>query len=161
GDAGRAVLVEMLPRISNEKLVLLDALVRGGAPASSVDALIAVLSEGGPESVLAATLLGRLKAKQAVPALLKALEDPGSVGRRELLTTLGELGDGSVSDVVARDLYHDLPEIRAAAAAALARTGTGEQAGALDALKSDYYRRVREAATLALSKAATAAEGQR
>ncbi|MFY0577214.1 HEAT repeat domain-containing protein [Cystobacter fuscus] len=161
GEAGQAVLVELLPKISNEKLVLLDALTHTGAPPSAVEALNTVVSEGGPESVLAATLLGRLKAKQAVPVLVKALEDPTSVGRRELLTALGEVGDGAVAEVVARDLYHDLPEIRAAAAAALARTGTGEQAGALDALKGDYYRRVREAATLALSKAATAAEGSR
>jgi HEAT repeat protein len=161
GEAGQSVLVELLPKISNEKLVLLDALTRTGAPASAVEALNTVVSEGGPESVLAATLLGRLKAKQAMPVLVKALEDPTSVGRRELLTALGEMGDGSVSEVVARDLYHDLPEIRAAAAAALSRTGTGDQAGALDALKSDYYRRVREAATFALSKTASAAEGTR
>jgi len=161
GEAGRSALVELLPQINGEKLVVLDALVKTGAPASAAGELQKVVSEGGPEVVLAATLLGRMKAKEAVPTLVKALEEPSGVGRRELLTALGELGDTSAAEVVARDLYHDLPEIRAAAAGALTRMGTGAQADALDALKSDYYRRVREAAVTALVKTTTAAEGAR
>ncbi|WNG47531.1 HEAT repeat domain-containing protein [Archangium minus] len=161
GEAGQSALVELLPQISGEKLVLLDALSKTGAPASAVEVLQKIVPEGGPESVLATSLLGRMKAKGAVPTLVKALEDPTSVGRRELLTALGEIGDNSAAEVVARDLYHDLPEIRAAAAGALARMGTGAQADALDALKSDYYRRVREAAVTALAKTTTAAEGAR
>jgi HEAT repeat protein len=161
GEVGQSALVEFLPRISNEKLVLIEALSRTGAPASAVEPLRKVVTEGGPEAVLAASLLGRMKAKEAVPTLIKVLEDPTSVGRREMLTALGELGDSSAAEVVARDLYHDLPEIRAAAAGALARMGTGSQADALDALKSDYYRRVREAAVTALAKTTTAAEGTR
>ncbi|KFA91860.1 HEAT repeat domain-containing protein [Archangium violaceum] len=161
GEAGRSALVELLPQIHGEKLVVLDALVKTGAPASAVGELQKVVSEGGPEVVLAATLLGRLKAKEAVPTLVKALEEPSGVGRRELLTALGELGDTTAAEVVARDLYHDLPEIRAAAAGALTKMGTGAQADALDALKSDYYRRVREAAVTALAKTTTAAEGAR
>ncbi|HEX8824995.1 MAG TPA: HEAT repeat domain-containing protein [Archangium sp.] len=161
GEAGQAALMEFLPQITGEKLVLIDALSRTGAPASAVEPLRKVVTEGGPEAVLAATMLGRMKAKEAVPTLIKALEDPTSVGRREMLTALGELGDSSAAEVVARDLYHDLPEIRAAAAAALARMGTGAQGDALDALKGDYYRRVREAAVTALAKTTTAAEGTR
>ncbi|HEX5745341.1 MAG TPA: HEAT repeat domain-containing protein [Archangium sp.] len=159
GEAGRSALVELLPQIHGEKLVVLDALVKAGAPASAAGELQKVVSDGGPEVVLAATLLGRLKAKEAVPTLVKALEEPSGVGRRELLTALGEIGDTSAAEVVARDLYHDLPEIRAAAAGALTKMGTGAQADALDALKSDYYRRVREAAVTALAKTTTAAEG--
>ena len=161
GEAGQSALVELLPRISGEKLVVLDALSRYGAPASSVDALRKVVDEGGPEAVLASSLLGRMKAKDAVPTLVKTLEDPTSLGRREMLTALGEIGDSAAAEVVARDLYHDLPEIRAAAATALARMGTGAQADALDALKSDYYRRVRDAAVTALAKTTTATEGAR
>ncbi len=161
GEAGRSALVELLPQINSEKLVVLDALVKTGAPASAAGMLQKVVSEGGPEVVLAATLLGRMKAKEAVPTLVKALEEPSGVGRRELLTAVGEIGDTTAAAVVARDLYHDLPEIRAAAAGALTRMGTGAQADALDALKSDYYRRVREAAVAALAKTTTAAEGTR
>lgn len=161
GEAGRSALLELLPQINGEKLVVLDALLKTGTPASAAGELQKVVSEGGPELVLAATLLGRMKAKEAGPTLVKALEDPSGVGRRELLTALGELGDTAAAEVVARDLYHDMPEVRAAAAGALTKMGTGAQADALDALKSDYYRRVREAAVTALAKTTTAAEGAR
>jgi hypothetical protein len=161
GEAGKEALVELLPQLSGEKLLLLDALHRYGAPASAVEPLRKVVTEGGSESVLAASLLGQLKAKAAVPTLLKSLEDPTSPGRRELLIALGEIGDSAAEEVVARELYNDVPEIRVAAATALARIGTGAQAEALDALKSDYYRRVREAAVTALEKTATSVEGAR
>jgi cellulose synthase operon protein C len=161
GEAGQAALVSLLPQFTSEKLVLLDALNRFGAPASASPALQEVVRGGGAEAVLAASILGRLQAKDAVETLMKALEDPAGVARREVLLALGEIGDSRAAETVARDLYHDQPEIRAAAATALQRVGTSAQAEALDALKSDYYRRVREAASAALSKGGTAGEGAR
>ncbi|WP_224363223.1 HEAT repeat domain-containing protein [Hyalangium versicolor] len=159
GEAGQNALVSLLPQFSSEKLVLLDALDQFGAPASASQALQAVVHDGGAEAVLAASILGRLKAKDAVDTLLKALEDPASVARREVLLALGEIGDTKAAEAVARDLYHDLPEVRVAAVTALKKIGTNAQAEALDALKSDYYRRVREAVSAALSKTGTVAEG--
>jgi cellulose synthase operon protein C len=161
GEGGQSVLVSMLPQLSSEKLLLLDALNQFGAPASASEAVQAVLREGGAEAVLAASILGRLKAKDAVPMLTKVLDDPASVARREVILALGEIGDTQAAEVVARDLYHDLPEVRAAAASALQKIGTPAQVEALDALKSDYYRRVREAAGAALAKNGTVAEGAR
>jgi HEAT repeat protein len=161
GEAGQNALVSLLPQFSSEKLVLLDALNQFGAPASASEALQVVVREGGAEAVLAASVLGRLKAKDAVPTLTKVLNDHASVARREVLLALGEIGDTQAAEVVARDLYHDLPEVRAAAAMALQKIGTSAQAESLDALKSDYYRRVREAASAALAKNGTVAEGAR
>jgi HEAT repeat protein len=161
GEAGQNALVSLLPQFSSEKLVLLDALDRFGAPASASAALQTVVREGGAEAALAANILGELKAKDAVDTLIKALGDPASVARREVLLALGEIGDTRAAEAVARDLYHDLPDVRAAAATALQRIGTPAQAEALDALKSDYYRRVRDAASAALAKNGTAAEGAR
>jgi HEAT repeat protein len=161
GEAGQNALVSLLPQFSSEKLLLLDALERSGAPASASAALQTVVREGGAEAVLAAGILARLQAKDAVDTLIKALDDPSSVARREVLLALGQLGDTRAAEVVARDLYHDLPEIRAAAATALKRIGTSAQGEALDALKSDYYRRVRDAASAALEKTGTVAEGAR
>ncbi|MDY7231085.1 HEAT repeat domain-containing protein [Hyalangium rubrum] len=161
GEAGQLALVALLPQFSSEKLVLLDALDRFGAPASASEALRTVVGEGGAEAALAANVLGRLKARDAVDTLLKALGEPASVARREVLLALGEIGDTKAAEAVARDLYHDLPDIRAAAATALSRIGTASQTEALDALKSDYYRRVREAAGAALAKSGTATEGAR
>jgi HEAT repeat protein len=152
GEAGQSALVAMLPQFTSDKLILLEALAATGAPASASGALQAVVREGGAEAALAAGILGRMKAQDAVPTLMKSLDDPTSVARRDVLLALGEMGDKQAADVVARDLFHDLPEVRSAAATALTRIGTPSQTEALEALKSDYYRRVRDAATEALGK---------
>ncbi len=151
-DEGKRAVAALLPRLGGERMRLLDALREHGALPGSADALIAVLRDGGAEAVSAAQLLGALKAKQAAPELIKNLEDPNAVGRRELLLALGQLGDPEGAEVVGRDLYHDSPEVRAAAAEALAGMGSGAQAQPLDALKGDYYRRVRENAGATLAK---------
>ncbi|NMO22459.1 HEAT repeat domain-containing protein [Pyxidicoccus fallax] len=162
GDAGQAALVEMMPKMGSEKLLALDALTRGsGVPVSASAALQAVVSEGGAEAALAASLLGRMGAKDAVPTLIKALDESNSVARRDVLLALGAIGDAQAAEAVARDLYHDLPEVRAAAASALRKIGTPAQAESLDALKGDYFRTVRESAGAALTKDGTAAEGAR
>lgn len=162
GEAGQAALVEVLPKMGSEKLLVLDALTRGsGVPASASETLQTVVREGGPEAALAAELLGRMQAKDAVPTLIKALDEPNSVARRNVLLALGAIGDTQAAEVVARDLFHDLPEIRAAAALALKKIGTPAQAESLAALKGDYFRSVRESAGAALTKDGTAAEGAR
>ncbi|HEX8702267.1 MAG TPA: HEAT repeat domain-containing protein [Myxococcaceae bacterium] len=161
GEAGQTALVSLLPQFSSEKLVLLDALDRFGAPASASAELQTVVRDGGAEAALAANILGRIKARDAVDTLIKALSDHASVARREVLLALGELGDTKAAEAVADNLYHDLPDVRTAAATALTKIGTSAQAEPLDALKSDYYRRVREAASAALAKGGTAAEGAR
>ncbi|MCP3103938.1 HEAT repeat domain-containing protein [Myxococcus sp. K15C18031901] len=162
GEAGQAALMEMLPKMGSEKIIVLDALSKGsGVPAGASEALQVVVREGGAEAALAAGLLGRLRAKDAIPTLVKALDETNSVARRDVLLALGELGDAQSADAVARDLFHDLPEVRAAAATALRKMGVGNHAESLDALKSDYFRSVREAAGAALAKEGTASEGAR
>ncbi|NOJ95871.1 HEAT repeat domain-containing protein [Corallococcus coralloides] len=162
GEAGQLALVASLPKMGGEKLVVLDALTRVGAPpASASEALQGVVKEGGAEAALAAQLLGRMGAKDAVPTLLKALDDSNSVARRDVLLALGAMGDAKSAEVVGRDLYHDLPEIRAAAATALRKMNTGAEAEPLDALKGDYFREVRVAAGASLTKEGTAAGGAR
>ncbi|WP_375744992.1 HEAT repeat domain-containing protein [Corallococcus interemptor] len=162
GEAGQLALVESLPKMGSEKLVVLDALTRvGPPPASASEALQVVVKEGGAEAALAAQLLGRMGAKGAVPTLLKALDDSNSVARRDVLLALGAMGDAKSAEVVGRDLYHDLPEIRAAAATALRKMNTGAEAEPLDALKGDYFREVRVAAGASPTKEGTAAGGAR
>ncbi|MFY2563388.1 HEAT repeat domain-containing protein [Corallococcus terminator] len=162
GTEGQAALVALLPKMGGEKLLVLDALTRGsGVPASASEVLQTVVKEGGPEAALAAGLLGRLKSKDAVPTLIKALDETNSVARRDVLLALGTIGDAQAAEVVSRDLFHDLPEIRSAAATALKRMEATNQGESLDALKSDYFRTVRDAAGAALEKGGTAAEGAR
>ncbi|ATB48154.1 HEAT repeat domain-containing protein [Corallococcus macrosporus] len=162
GEAGQAALIELLPKMGSEKLLALDALTRGsGVPASASAPLQAVVREGGPEAALAAALLGRLQAKDAVPTLVKALDEPNSVARRDVLLALGSIGDAQAADAVAKDLFHDMPEIRAAAASSLRKLGSAAHADPLEALKGDYFRTVREAAGAAPLSESTASEGAR
>ncbi|MFY1828291.1 HEAT repeat domain-containing protein [Myxococcus fulvus] len=162
GEVGQVALLEALPKMGGEKLLVLDALAKGpGVPTSASTVLQGVVKEGGPEAALAAVVLARIQAKDAVPTLVKALDETNSVARRDVLLALGTLGDVQAADVVARDLFHDLPEIRAAAATSLKRMGATTHSEFLDALKSDYFRTVRDAAGAALAKGGTASEGAR
>ena len=152
GEAGQAAILDVLPKRA-EKLKLLESLRGSGVSAAAgAPVLVPLLKEGGPEAVLIAGLLGDMKARDATGALMKYLEDPNAVGRRDVLLALGRIGDSKASEVVARDLNHDSPEVRAAAAEALASLGTVGQLESLDALKGDYYRRVRLSAEQALAR---------
>jgi HEAT repeat protein len=66
-----------------------------------------------------------------------------------------------VSEAVARDLYSDSALVRAAAAVALMQMKSTTQLEAIDALKGDYDRRVREAATSAHEALSQATGGKR
>jgi HEAT repeat protein len=114
--------------------------------------LVQLVKEGDAEAGTAALMLGRIKAPDAVEPLLKALADPTFVARREVLLALGMLGDPKALEAVGKDLYSDRPEVRAAAAEALQALGRSTYGDALLALKVDYYRKVREAAMLALGQ---------
>jgi HEAT repeat protein len=106
-----------------------------------------------------ARLLGEARAKDAAQPLLKYLGDPAAMGRREAVIALGRIGELSAVDLLAKDLCHESPELRAAALEALtslagAQDGKGKSAlaphaAALDALKGDYHLRVRELAAAA------------
>ncbi|HZN95825.1 MAG TPA: HEAT repeat domain-containing protein [Myxococcales bacterium] len=152
GAAGQAPILELIPKLAGDKVRLVEALRASGTTQAAVPALIALVNEGGPEAADASALLGGLKAKEAVGPLLRYLADPSAVGRREAVLALGQIGDRSAADEVAKDLSHDSPEIRAAAAEALATLGSAGHQEALDALKGDYYRRVRASAEKALAR---------
>jgi HEAT repeat protein len=95
-----------------------------------------------------------------VDPLLKALADPSSVARREILLALGQLKDPRAADAVGKDLYGESPDVRAAAAEALQSLGPPPKPyqDALLALKVDYYLNVREAALKALGQKPEKAE---
>lgn len=164
GSEGQAALLEVLPKLPGDAVRFVEALERSGAGEAAIEPLKVLVAEGGPGAVGAARMLGELRAKGAVEALVKYLEDPTGVARREVLVALGRIGDLRALEPMGRELYHDSPEIRAAAAEGLglfARSAPGEAVAALrggphldalDALKSDYYRRVREAAATALEQ---------
>src|SRR5262249_41373660 len=140
GDEGKTALVEVLKEPGSGLTFLLEALEECGAPSSSAPVLITLVRQGGPESVLAARLLGKLRVKEGTDVLLEALKDPATVCRREVLWALGQIGDKGASLEVGKDLLHESPEVRAAAAQALGSIGLPAQKKLLEALTYDYYR---------------------
>jgi hypothetical protein len=153
-DPGISALLAALPKVVGERSRLLQSLAALPLPPTASASLAQIAQGGGPDSSLAVELLGKMGAKDAVPSLLKILDDPTAVARCPALHALGELGEVSVADAVAKDLFSDSPEVRAAAAAALARVGGPAQVETLLALRGDYYLQVRQSAERALSKLA-------
>jgi HEAT repeat protein len=161
GEAGALAVLEALGDARADRLRLLEALQHHKLPESAGERMVQLVAGGGAEASFAAQILGDLKAKEAVPALVKYLEDPSGVARREVLVALGRIGDPRAAPAVARDLWHDSAEMRAAAAEALASMGGAAQMEALEALRADYYRRVRDRAELAIAKITAAASEAR
>ena len=147
GEAGQMTLLSTLTQLSGDRSRLLEPFKTIVPAKSASSTLMSLVKEGGAEAGTAAQLLGEMGATDAIDALLKTLEDPTCVVRREVLTSLGKLKDRKAAPMVGKDLYSDSADVRAAAAEALATLGAGEHADALDALKGDYYRKVREAAS--------------
>ena len=152
GEPGQAMLLETLAQLTGDRSRLLEPLKEATLGKAAVPTLLQLVKEGDAEAGTAALMLGRIKAPEAVDPLLKALADPTNVARREILLALGMLKDPKALDVVGKDLYSHRPDVRAAAAEALQSLGRGSYGDALLALKVDYYRKVRDAAMLALGQ---------
>lgn len=158
GPEGQRVVLTALSELAGDRSRLLDAL-RGSAPPREAAApLIALVREGGGEAGQAALLLADMRATEAVPTLIAVLNDPTSVARRDVLVALGRIRDARAVDPVARDLFSDSAEVRSAATEALALLGAGQNLESIDALKGDYYLRVRESATATMNRLAPAPE---
>jgi HEAT repeat protein len=155
----KAVLADLTVQRTGS-LELLEALQQARLDESAVERLGPFLSSGAAESALAAQLLGKSGAKSAVPALIKYLEDPVAPGRRQALVALGQIADPRAAEAIAPDLYHDSPEIRSAAAEALGRTGAASEMAMLEALRGDYYAKVRRAAHGAIEKLHSVSEAR-
>ena len=122
-----------MPQLSGEKLVLLDALSRSAAPASATELLRdgdRGWPRGGAGHRAARAHKGPRTRCPPCSRRWRIPHRPWAAARAA--TALGDIGEGSAAEVVARDLYHDLPEIRAAAAGALARMNTGVGTEALE-----------------------------
>lgn len=152
GEPGQRMLLETLSQLTGDRSRLLEPLKDATLGKAAVPTLLTLVKDGDAEAGTAALMLGRIKAPEAVDPLLKALGDPTTVARRDILLALGMLKDPKALDTVAKDLYSDRADVRAAAAEALQSLGRGAHADALLALKVDYYRKVREAAMLALGQ---------
>jgi HEAT repeat protein len=153
GEAGRQGLLDLAGAAAGSGPVqpFLSALIQEGPPPDGVPALEALLRRGGPEAAAAAHLLGQLRATSSVPLLLAALQDPSSPAHRDALWALGQIGSREATSAVGKELFHESPEVRAAAAQALSRIENQEQRSVLTALTHDYFLAVREQAKAALA----------
>jgi len=149
GPEGREALLSVLGSGPHDRMPVLEALRSHPLPKGAVQALLPLLLETPAEAGLAATLLAGQRTPEVVEALRRALEDPTRLPRRELVQALGRAGGAPEAPLLARELFHDSPDVRAAAAEALGRVGGREHVAELTALEQDYYRRVREAAVAA------------
>lgn len=152
GEPGQLMILDVLGQLTGDRSRLLEPLRELTLPKAAVPTLLQLVKEGGAEAGPAALLVGRIGANEALEPLLKELDDPSAVARREILLGVGMLKDARAIDTVAKDLYSESADVRAAAAEALATLGPGRHADALLALKVDYYRKVRESAQTALAK---------
>jgi HEAT repeat protein len=146
------MIVQRLQEADADGLTLLSALEPSSQPAAPIQPLIDRLEKGGVEALLAARMLGNLKAKEGSPALLKSLERGEQLARREVLIALGKIADRGAAGAAMVYLYDEIPEVRAAAATALGSLGDHSHLEPLEALKGDFYRLVRESARGALSQ---------
>ncbi len=147
GEAGQTTLLATLAQLTGDRTRLLEPFKTVVPGKVAIPTLLQLVKEGGAEAGTAALLLGEMAAVEAVDPLLKTLEDPTCVVRREVIAALGRLKDPRAAAMVGKDLYNDSADVRAASAEALASLGAGDHGDALDALKGDYYRKVREAAS--------------
>ena len=152
GTKGASVLLRALgePGLDAEWCsALAGALGEAGLP-EAVPALAGRL--GGPCGVAAAEALGRIASPAAATPLAEALMRPEAIGRLEMVEALGQIGGSAGAVALSRELTSDRPQVRAAAARALALLRYEPASPRLEALRSDYYGRVRRAAVEALAK---------
>lgn len=161
GPGGQRVVLRAVTELAGDRSRLLDALRSSTPPADAAASLVALVGEGGSEAGLAALLLADMHHVAAVPQLIEVLGDPTAVARRDVLLALGRLKDDRAADAVARDLYSDSAEVRAAAVEALGALRASQHLEAIDALKGDYYWRVRESASRAVNLLGDSAGGKR
>jgi len=109
----------------------MDALGSEGSD-EVVEALVAVLGEGGPMARRSAiNALSRLKSPRAAEAIIGSFEDEQDPQVRQLiLGALGQMNDKRAIPVLRKAMESDDPQVRAVALNALARMG--------DALDNDY-----------------------
>lgn len=118
--------------------------------AEAVPALAALLD--GRDPAPAAIALARLASPAGAAPLVVYLERSGTRALAEAIDALALLGAREAAPAIATHLTHDLPDVRAAAARALGRLRHEAASPRLEALRSDYYGRVRRAAIEALAK---------
>ena len=152
GKSAIPLLVETLEMRKEQRAPIIEALVALDAKGPALAPIRAIVQEGGADGLAALQALAAFGDRASVPAIAAKLSDPALRERREVIEVLGHLGDASVRDDLARELFSDQPKIRAAALRALGALKLAGDIPRIAALKSDYYLEVRALAAQVSSK---------
>ncbi len=149
------------------RIELATALGDTGA-AEAIPALAGLLN--GPSAPAAAAAISRIGSPAGARPLLDLVAGASATARVEAIDALAQLAAPEAGPAVAvpeagpvitAQLTSDRAEVRAAAARALGRLRYEGASERLEALRSDYYGRVRRAAVEALAKLPSGAQGRR
>jgi len=133
------------------KFLSSEAIVKMGSAAAAE--LLDLLNHDDPACVLeAVVLLGRLKEKKAVKALVHVLETRSSTFQAHAVESLGQIGDERTVGVICKCLKHSNPGVRVNAARALGKIPDESAEPALIAALEDEDEDVQQAAVFALGE---------
>ena len=153
GPPGAAPLVGAASRTKPEerawRLALAQALGETGSPEATAG-LAALLD--GPSTGPAAMAMARLGASASAKPLSELVARPGAPALPEAIEALARVAGPEAGPVIAAHLTSDRADVREAAVRALGRLRYEPSAARLEAMRSDYYGRIRRAAVEAIAK---------
>ncbi|MCL2625235.1 MAG: HEAT repeat domain-containing protein [Cystobacterineae bacterium] len=144
GIEGEKRLIAALGRRTEDSSSLLSLLSCRQLSEEGAQTLMDFLNKSVQEAMEAARCLGHAKQRGARDKLLILLNSTVLLQKKAALEALGEMGGGDISEEIEKQLFHESPEIREAAARALRYLRGGDLGEVLEALSEDYFKRVRQ-----------------
>jgi len=144
GFEGEKRLLAALKKRAEDSTDLLSMLSCAQLDEESAQTVMAFLDKSAREASLAARCLGQAKYTAAQDRLLLLLNSTTLAEKKAALEALREMEAKAVSKEIENQLFHESPEIREAAARALCYLRFGDSKEMLEALREDYFKRVRQ-----------------
>jgi|GEM_PF-654565 len=143
GVQGEKRLLAALNKRTEDSSDLLKVLSCRQLEEESAQTLMAFLDKNLQEATLAARCLGQTQYAGAQDKLLLLLDSTAVLAKKAALEALSEMEAKTASKEIENQLLHESPEIREAAVRALCYLRVGDSKPVLEALKEDYFKRVR------------------
>jgi len=147
GAEGEKRLLAALEKRAEDSVDLLGLLSCAQLDEESAPRVMAFLDKSVREASLAARCLGRAKHTGAQERLLWLLKSPTIAAKKAALEALQEMEAQAASGEIENQLLHESAEIRQTAARALCYLKAGDSKEMLEALREDYFKRVRQNGT--------------
>jgi HEAT repeat protein len=137
-------LLQTLGKRAEDSADLLGVLSCKQLDEEGAQTLFAFLDKSAREASLAVRCLGRAKYIGAQDRLLLLLNTTTVVSKKAVIEALREMEAQSASKEIENQLFHESPEIREAAARVLRYFRVRDSEEMLEALREDYFKRVRQ-----------------